>query len=308
MMRLDLNLIEIFCCVYEESNITKAAGRLRISQPTVSCHIKNLESYVGAKLFDRLPRRLIPTHAGKLLYRRGFSILKEKEAAMQDLEKFLRRIEGSLRISGGNILGEYVLPQLIAGFYAQFPAVKVELKISEPKVVCEDVLSGDAELGFTCLKIDTIGLEYRPFATGEMALVVPNTKVWRRIKAMSLEQLAVEPFLSRETGSGMRALVEEKIGRTLEDFNVVGVFGSDGGVKEALKAGMGISIMSLFSVKHELASGELKVMKIKGIDIQAPDLFVATNKRLTLSPIAETFLASILETQSFSELALKASA
>lgn len=308
MMRLDLNLIEIFCCVYEEANITKAASKLRISQPTVSCHIKHLESYVGAKLFDRLPRRLAPTYAGKLLYRRGFTILKEKEAAMQDLEKFLHRIEGSLRISGSNILGEYVLPHLIASFYAQFPAIKVELKIADPKAICDDVLSGEAELGFSCFKIDSIGLRYRPFASGEIALVVPNTKEWRGIKVISLERLAAEPFLAREIGSGMRAMVEKKIGRTLEGFNVVGVFGSDGVVKEALKAGMGISVVSLFSVQQELASGELKTIEIEGVNMQASDLSVVTNERLTLSPIAETFLASILETKGRSEHLLNASA
>ncbi|MGH9760616.1 MAG: LysR family transcriptional regulator, partial [Blastocatellia bacterium] len=52
-MRLELNLVEIFCCVYEEGSFSKAAQKLRCSQPTVSGHIKNLESYIGARLFDR---------------------------------------------------------------------------------------------------------------------------------------------------------------------------------------------------------------------------------------------------------------
>ncbi len=308
MMRLDLNLIEIFCRVYEEGNISKAALTLRISQPTVSGHLKNLESYIGAKLFDRLPRRLAPTRAGQLLYRRGCSILKEKQAAMQDLERFLQRIEGVLQLSGSNIPGEYLLPPLIADFYAQFPAVKIELKISDPKTVCNDVLSGEAELGFSCAKLDTVGLEFRPFATGAIALVVPNNKTWRRVNSISPAQLRQEPLLTREYGTGMRAMVEERLESTLDDFNVVGVFGSNSAIKEALKAGMGVSVVSLFSVRHELAAGELKTVAIAGLDMRASDFYVVTNKRLTLSPSAETFLAAVLDTGSLARAALPASA
>ncbi len=308
MMRLDLNLIEIFCRVYEEGNISKAAVTLRISQPTVSGHLKNLETYIGAKLFDRLPRRLVPTRAGQLLYRRGCSILKEKQAAMQDLERFLQRIEGVLQLSGSNIPGEYLLPPLIADFYAHFPAVRIELKVSDPKAVCNDVLSGEAELGFSCTKIDTVGLEFRPFATGSIALVVPNNKTWLRINTISLERLAHEPFLARECGTGMRAMVEERIGRSLEDCNVVGVFGSNHAIKEALKAGMGVAVVSLFSVQRELAGGELKTVAIEGLDMRASNFYVVTNKSLTLSPSAETFLAAVLDNGRLARTALKASA
>ncbi len=295
MMRLDLSLVEVFCRVYEEGNISKAALKLHISQPTVSGHIKNLEAYVGTKLFDRLPRRLVPTRAAELLYRRGCTILKEKEAAMQDLERFLHRIEGRLVISGSSIPGEYILPQMIADFYAQFPAVKIDLRISDPKVVCNEVLSGEAELGFSCAKIDTIGLEFRPFASGGLALVVQNNGLWKGVRTVTPERLAAEPFLTREPGSGMRTAVEEKIGRALDEFNVVGTFGSNSAVKEALKAGMGVAMVSLFSVKDELASGELKTVEIEGLEIVPSDFYAVTNKGLTLSPVAETFLGSALE-------------
>ncbi|MGI8836851.1 MAG: LysR substrate-binding domain-containing protein [Pyrinomonadaceae bacterium] len=294
-MRLDLSLVEVFCCVYEEGNISKAAVKLHISQPTVSGHIKNLEMYIGTKLFDRLPRRLAPTRAAQLLYHRGRAILNEKEAAMQDLERFLHRFEGRLVISGSNIPGEYILPQIIADFYMQYPAVKIELRISDAKIVCNDVLSGEAELGFSCARIDTVGLEFRPFASGGLALVVPAYGVWQGVSTITPERLTAEPFLARELGSGMRELVEEKLGRPLEDFNVVATFGSNRAIKEALKAGMGAAVVSLFSVEDEISSGELKTVRIEGLEIGPTDFYTVTNKKLTLSPVAETFLACALE-------------
>lgn len=295
MMRLDLSLVEVFCCVYEESSFSRAAERLSISQPTVSGHIKNLEEYLGTKLFDRLPRQVIPTRAGQLLYQRGYAILKEKEAALQDLQRFLHRIEGSLIISGSAIPGEYVLPKLISSFRSQYRAVRVELKIADPKIVCAETLSGEAELGFTCSKVEMPGLEFRHFAASELALVVPNNEEWSAVKSITLEQLAEKPFLAREAGSGMRLEVERKMGRPLDGFNVVGTFGSNCAVREALKAGMGVSVVSLLSVQSEVTNGELKIVEVEGADTQPFDLFAVINQNLTLSPIAETFLGYVLD-------------
>lgn len=296
MMRLDLNLVEVFCCVYEERNFSKAAQRLSLSQPTISGHIKNLEEYLGTRLFDRLPRQIVPTRAGQLLYQRGCAIIKEKMAALQDLQRFLHRIEGSLIISSNAMPGEYILPRLITSFRVQYPAVRFELKIADPATVCAEVLKGDAELGFACAKTETHDLEFHHFASTDLALVVPHNKEWRHINSITLDRLAEKPFLAREAGAGMRLAVEQKIGRTLDDFNVAGIFGSDCAVKEALKAGMGVSVLSLLAVQSEIADGELKTVEIEGVDARPIDLFSVINRNITLSPVAETFLDYALKT------------
>src|SRR5215469_6804455 len=141
-MRLELSLIEVFCCVYEEGSFSKAALRLRCSQPTISGHIKNLEEHVAARLFDRLPRRIVPTRAGELLYKHGRIILNEKEAAIQELKRLLNRLEGTLSICSSTIPGDYLLPQLIAEFHSKLPAVRVEMRITDSKDVCSQVLGG----------------------------------------------------------------------------------------------------------------------------------------------------------------------
>lgn len=290
MMRLDLSLIEVFCCVYEECNFSRAAERLNISQPTVSGHIKNLEQYIGTRLFDRLPRQVVPTRAGQLLYQRGCAIIKEKMAALQDLQRFLHRIEGSLIISSSAMLGEYILPRLIASFRAQYPGVRFELKIANPMTICAEVLKGDVELGFACSQTETQGLEFRRFASTDLSLVVPHNKEWRHINSITMDRLAEIPFLARETGAGMRLAVEQKLGRMMDDFNVVGIFESNFAVKEALRAGMGVSVLSLLAVQSEIARGELKTVEIEGADARPIDLFIVVNRNLTLSPAAEAFL------------------
>ena len=292
-MRLDLALLEVFCTVYEEGSFSRAALKLRLSQPTISGHVKNLEEAVGARLLDRLPRNAAPTEAGKILYRRGRSILNEKDAAIKELGKFLNCVEGSLTVCASTIPGEYLLPQLIAEFHSKHPGVSVELQISDSKDVCNKVLAGTAELGFVGARFDAIGLEFRQFASDTLGLIVPNNDEWRRVTAITLDDLAKKPFLSREGGSGTRAAFERAVGRELEGFNIIGQFGSTNAVKEGLKAGLGISVLSLLAVAPELSRGELKVIKIKGSGAISREFFMVLNSNLTTSPIVDAFIGCV---------------
>lgn len=294
-MRLDLSLIEIFCIVYEEGSFSRAASKLQLSQPTVSGHIKNLEDCIGARLFDRLPRQAMPTHAGKILYRRGRAILDEKYAAVQELNKFLNCVEGSLTISASTIPGEYLLPQIIASFRMKYPGVNVELQISDSEDVCQRVLSGKAELGFVGTRFEAVGLGFRHFASDTLALIVPNSEEWGSIKSLTLEELSLKPFLSRENGSGTRTTFEKAIGPALDNFNVIASFGSTNAIKEALKAGLGVSVLSLLAVNSEIARGEFKTVEIKGGGPLHREFFMVINTSLTTSPIADAFVECVHE-------------
>jgi len=303
-MRLDLNLLEVFCSVYEEGSFSKTAQKLRLSQQTISGHIKNLEDYLGARLFDRLPRKVTPTRAGEILYRRGRAILNEKEGAIQELKKFLNGFEGSLTISASTIPGEYLMPQVIASFLKLFPAVTIKLNISDSKAVSDDVLNGKVELGFAGAKREAVGSEFIHFASDELALVAPNNDEWRGIETISLDDLLTKPMIVREAGSGTRLAFEKTVGRASSEFNVVGYFGSTGAIKEAIRAGLGLSVISGLAVRSEIESGIFKVINIEGLGPLRRDFFVVLNKHLTLSPIAEEFLSFVLNQSANDENAI----
>ena len=289
-MQLDLRLLEIFCAVYEERSFSRAAEKLRISQPTISGHIKNLEEVLEVKLFERLPRSITPTQAANILYRHGEVILTERQAALQELMAFLDRLEGSLTVSASTIPGEYLLPQLLVDFHAQFPRVEVELSISDSEKVCRRVANGKADIGCSGAQLEVVGLEYHHFASDRLVLVVPNDLKWQRVKKISIEDLRREPFLAREAGSGTRLSFERQIGSSLDQFNVKAILSSTNAVKEGLKAGLGISVLSHLAVQTELDSGLLKIVPIKDHEPLRRDFFAVINKRFTLSPIAESFL------------------
>ncbi len=294
---MDLELIEVFCCVYEEGNFSRAASRLLLSQPTVSGHIKNLESYIDAKLFDRLPRQIVPTQAGHLLYKHGRVILEQKRAAIQELQRFLNRVEGSLMISASTIPGEYLLPSLIASFHKKFPAVRIEMRISDSGIVCEEILNGKAELGFSGFRRESVGMKYGLFASDELTVIAPNDDRWRAVETISLERLSKIPFLARGAGSGTRSMFEKKTGCSIDDFNVVGYLSSSNAIKEAVKAGLGVSVISNLAVRSEIASGSLKRVRIEDVESMRRQFYTVVNRNLTLSPIAEEFLDFVTDSR-----------
>ena len=289
-MRLELNLIEIFCCVVDEGSFSKAALKLRLSQPTISGHIRNLEDFVGAALINRLPRKIVLTRAGNLLYKRGRSILNEKRSAIRELKQFLNNELGDIVLSGSSIPSEYLLPHIVASFRENFSNIKVEIRISDSKGSFTDVLLGKAELGFVGAVFDHDEVEYRHFGSDELALIVPNTAEWRNVSSIRLNDLTQKPFLARENGSGTRRAFEGMLGYSLDHLNVVGCFGSMGAIREALKANIGISVVSVLSVGAELKSGLLKVVKIKEMESMKRDFYAITNRKLSLSPAAKAFL------------------
>jgi DNA-binding transcriptional LysR family regulator len=293
-MRLDLNLLEIFCCVVEEGGFSKAAEKLRRSQPTISGHIRNLESFIGTKLLDRFPRHIVLTQAGKLLYRYGQSILREKESAERELKQLLNREAGEITLCGSTIPAEYLLPPIVASFHQKFPHIKVEIRISDSEEACMDVIQNRAELGFVGAIFESEEIEFRFFGSDELALVVPNTAEWRNVSSIAPDALARKPFLARETGSGTRKALEKMLGHSLDRFNIVGCFGSTGAIKEAIKANIGVSVLSVLAVATEIAGGLLKIVKIEGMMLMKRNFYVVINKKMSLSPGAEAFLQFVL--------------
>jgi DNA-binding transcriptional LysR family regulator len=285
-MRLELNLVEIFCCVVEEGSFSRAAEKLRLSQPTISGHVRNLETLIGIQLLDRLPRGIALTHAGKLLYKHGVAIRNEKNSAIRALKQLLNSEHGELLLSGSTIPAEYILPPIIASFRSEYPRVKVEIRISDSEQACADILGGRTELGFVGAAVDSNEIEFHHFGWDELALIVPNTPEWHNVGSIGLEELSRKPFLARESGSGTRQAFEKILGHSLDSFNVVGCLGSTGAIKEAVKAHIGVSVLSVLAVGTELADGLLKQVTINGVESMRREFYVAKKKRVSLSPIA----------------------
>lgn len=293
---MDLKLLEIFCCVFEEGSFSRAAERLGLSQPTVSEHIKTLETYFGTSLFDRLGRQIHATGAGEVLYARGRPVVDLKRSVMDAMHQYLDRLEGELRIGASNVPGEYLLPRAIGRFHDKHPKIRVRMIIGDSEQIIAGVIDGSHEIGFvgSCPRLP--GLDLQPFASDRLVLAVPREESWDGVEQISLRQLAQRPLLIRESGSGTRVELEQWLhehGAALADFNIVAELGSTAAIKEAIKAGVGASIVSDLAVADDVAAGVMRVVRIREIGTLKRDFYRIFDPRRVASPVRDIFIDSL---------------
>jgi DNA-binding transcriptional LysR family regulator len=289
---LDLHKLEIFYWVAELKSFSQAAERLSLKQPTVSAHVQELEKALGGKLLYRIPGKVSLTPLGLLLVEKARNLLAFKRETVAAVEQFHGQLSGELWIGGSNIPGEYLLPQRLCAFVKKHPAVKPILRIGDSASILEEVLDGKVEIGFVGFKGEDARLSFEKIWHDEMVLAVPKGHPWSGRKFVQLADLRSEKFISRERGSGtldsFRRLVAKSRQPANDVLNVAMELGSTEAVKEALKSGFGVSILSRTSVNRELAEGVLVEVPIRGLKMER-DFYEIVHKRRPLSPVSQAF-------------------
>ena len=294
---MDLWHLKIFMKVVDLNSFSKAARAVNLTQPTVSSHIKELESYYDCRLIDRLGKKTMPTKAGELLYsysEKLMQIFKESETAMSE---FLGKVSGKLIIGGSTIPGNYILPQIIGKFLNTYQQVHISLIVGDTEQIIEDILAFKLELGVVGAKVDRHRIIQTELIEDDMRLIVPASHPWAAKNKIQLESLSAEPFIIRESGSGTLKSIQnslELIGKNTRDLNIVAEMGSTAAVIQGIKSRIGVSILSTIAVKEELAASTLKALKIDGLNLKR-HFYLTIHQDRTLSPMCNAFVDFIKE-------------
>jgi len=294
---MDFRRLEVFCKVYELRSFSKAALQSYLTQPTVSGYIAFLEDKFGAKLFDRLGKEISPTKAGETLYAYAKKILATKEEAERDINLVLGRKKGRLKLGGSTIPGQYILPSFLGRFKALYPNCKVILTIGDTKQIVEMTLNGEAEIGMVGARLNIPKLNFEPFTKDELILIVPGGHPLAKKAFVDFDTLKKAPFIIREPGSGTRMTMEHAFkekGIEISEVNIVAELGSTEAVRQAVIAGMGVSILSKRAVEIEVNAGLVKAVKLDDMEIKR-DFYLVYHTQKTLSPLAVAFLEFLKE-------------
>jgi DNA-binding transcriptional LysR family regulator len=296
---MDLRRLEIFAKVAELGSFSRAAETLFLTQPTVSEHVRALEDELGVQLLDRLGRGATPTPAGQLLLAYARRMLTLSREAHQALERFQGRMSGELVVGGSTIPGEYVLPALVGQFKAKYPDISISLLIGSTRQVSDWLDEGRVEVGVVGARPAARTLAARELMADELVVVVAATHPWARRGTITLADLQTEPMVVRERGSGSRDAVEHALheaGIAPATRRVVGEMGSTQAVKQAVRAGVGIALISRRAVEDECRAGLLACVKVKDLRV-ARAFYLVTHRDRTRSPLAEAFV-EFIESQS----------
>jgi DNA-binding transcriptional LysR family regulator len=289
----DLRQLEVFVKVLELGSFSKAGEAVHLAQASVSERIATLENMVGAKLLDRMGRTIAPTKAGDLLYQHAHRLLEMKKTACFEMQDFLGVKQGEIRIGGSTIPGEYILPRVIGRFSKEYPLITVTLTVADSEEIERQVLDGEFELGVIGRKSSNKNLASHELWEDELVLALPATHRWAGKKEVLIQEVVQEPFISRELGSGTLKSMEPYLQgaglKGIDSLKVVARLGTSTAVKEGVKAGLGISILSAIALDTELKAGVLKALRLKGIPMFR-HFYLVRDKRRTASPIGRSLL------------------
>ncbi len=296
-IEFDLRQLEIFCRVVELRSFSKAAESIHLAQASVSERIANLEKSMGTKLLDRIDREVFPNKAGELLYKQALKHLQLKRQTCLELGEFLGIKKGHIEIGGSTIPAEYILPGTIKRFRENYPDITIRLSIGDSDQISREVNKGTLELGVVGSRSTMKGLVHKEIGKDELVLVVSAKHPWARKKSVTFKDLRQEPFIQREAGSGTRKKLEQYLKQShatgSDDFNVVSQLGSSTAVKEAIKQGLGVSILSSLAVETEVTAGSLKIVPVEGLSLPR-SFYLIHDSRRTLSPLSRTFYGFLL--------------
>jgi DNA-binding transcriptional LysR family regulator len=290
-----LHQLHIFYKVVELGSFTKAAREVGLAQATVSEHVGSLEQAVGVRLLDRLGRKVVPTRAGVLLAEGARELVAHRERVRAELEAFLDRRTGTLTIGASTIPGNYILPAKIGRFRQSYPEVSITVQVADSAAVTGWVMDGDVEFGIVSCSPAAEAAKCAKLWRDELLVALRPDHRWAQDDAVDLRSLSTADYVAREPGSGTGAAVRDllqSIGAV--EPRVRATFGSSTAVKEAVKAGVGVSILSRFALEADLRAGTLVGLPIRGGHSQREFCLIADPRR-SASPLAAELWKFLIE-------------
>jgi len=266
---MDTRQLAAFCAVVERRSFSHAAEQLGVTQPAVSLQIRSLEKRLGLQLLDRSGRRVEPTEAGGRLYRSAQRLLAMEEQLLADLgDEAEGELAGRLEIGASTGPGGTVLPVVLAEFQQLHPGVHVALAVSDTQHVVEQVARREVELGVVGASRRHRGVVFEPFFRDEVVLAVPRGHRFAG-RAVTLDELKVEPLVLMQEGAGVRQVIEEELraaGLRLRDLDVRLELGLQESARSAVVAGYGVTFISRSAIEADLAAGTVEVGCVEGLE------------------------------------------
>jgi DNA-binding transcriptional LysR family regulator len=289
---LNLYKLEVFNTVAMEGSFSRAAGRLLLTQPAVSQHIRDLEYKLGTELFQRSNRGATLTPAGEMLldYTRCIlRLLVEAEHAVANLSQVAH---GQLALGATPGVGIYLLPLWIQSFRQRFPEVSANLRTEITARLAAEVVDGKIDLGFVEGEISPEPpLNILVLREIELFVVVGEGHPWWDAREVSLTDLDGQTFIARPAGSHTRSWTDQLFSRHEISPQIVAEFDNPEAIKQAVAAGMGISILPDWAFTGSGVRG----VPIQGFDLRRT-LKLLWSENKPLKPAARAFLAHLADT------------
>jgi DNA-binding transcriptional LysR family regulator len=277
-----------FLAVTETGSFTRAARAVRRSQPAVSTHVRELETNLGARLFEHVGHGVRLTRSGEAVAREARRILDAVRDLRMAAADSAGTVQGLIKIGASTTPGNYFLPGLLARFERLYPRARTTFTIGNSAKILDLLRVNEIDLGVTGLEPDPSEFVSRKFARDEIVLFAAADHPLSRRRRVSLEDLSRERFLLREKESATRRVFEAWLARHKTPAPVMEL-GCPETVKRAAAAGLGVGVLSKHAIAWEVSQRRLAVLR--GVDFRISRwLFTVVHRRKHVSRTIEGLL------------------
>lgn len=263
---IDLTRLKAFIFAAEMLSFSEASKRLHLTQPTISHHIKTLETELGVSLFDRKGNKLFLTEAGKMLVPWARKLIRQSYEIKDMMSSVDHEAIGQLDIACSTASGKYVLPYLAARFRERFPGVYIKILPCAPTSLIPRLLENQAHLGLISSEMMDNSMESQTLYVDTIQLITATNHPWASRKMISAPEILEEPIIMREENSGTRkAIMAELLKSDIshDDLNIFLELGNAEGIIEVVAAGYGISFVSNLVSKSAVQAGRIAVVNVE---------------------------------------------
>jgi DNA-binding transcriptional LysR family regulator len=285
-MNFTLHQLKVFTTIVENKSITKAAKELNMTQPAASIQLKNFQEQFDIPLSEIIGRRFYVTDFGGEIYLIAVEILNKIETIQYKTEAFKGLLSGKLKISVVST-GNYVMPYFLSGFLKKHPKVELVLDVSNKTTVIKDLEQNQVDFSLVTVSPDHLEIEELPIMDNHLVLVASKENKIISEKGTSIFKTI--PLIYREEGSGTRHTMQQFFKQEKIAPKIKLELTSNEAIKQAVVANIGVSIVSLLSIKNELLQNELKIIPAKGLPLKSVWKLIYLKKKI-LSPVAKAFL------------------
>lgn len=261
-MNYTLNQLQIFLKVVEFQSITKAAIELNLTQPAVSIQLKNFQDQFDIPLTEISGRKLYVTDFGHEIALAAEKIIEQVYAINFKTAAFKGKLSGKLKFAVVST-GKYIMPYFLSDFMKSHPAIELVMDVTNKRKVIESLENNEVDFALVSIIPKTLKVNQVDLLQNKLYLAGSSA-----IESGDLSELILKhPMIFRENGSGTRQMMESFFTSKHDNATKKIALTSNEAVKQALIAGLGISIMPLIGMKNELQNDELKIIPTAGLPI-----------------------------------------
>lgn len=286
-INITIKQLELFLALVKTPHLGKVSQEVHLSQSAISTSIKNLESILETKLFDRSNKKIILNENGRLFHTHVEPLVRQ----MHWCENIFRdaHLHGDLNIGVSTSIAKSILPRMLYRFVELHKGVTFSTETGNTQHVVSLIENGKVDIGFIEGEHHCVDIQKEVFGTDELFIVTGDKDLAEK-KAYRMEELLDKRWILRERGSGTREVFLRHLGDLTQDLNVFMQIDDTGGVKSVIRNSDTLACMSRYHVSSELAHGSLYRVRVKDMKFTRP-FYIILHRKKYISGLLKEFLS-----------------